>query len=882
MKKILFFLLGIALFICAIDASLDFFYFTGPGKVKAIELLSQKLNSEVKIEKLKFRVLTGFSLKNVHLKDAESETSLLKIDHLKARLDYLALFSKKIKFKDFQLVAPSLTVSPTLKKKLSALTLTHNKKSADFIINHFHIKQGSFKWDKHHIKDISAKIKILPNHEIEGSFSGLLDTPSKPPALFETNLSWIPETKSITLIGSSTFFPLEILQPYIKKDFSDLKGLAGKADLSFELTSRIGETLKFKTHMATPSFQLALTPWQWEGPIQIQATAIYNFLSNKWDYKGEVETQKGNFYSSLLPSDIKQIEGKFLFENNFITTNGVEGYYDNKSVRARGSFEKSEKPIIHATLYTDLEPEKFTSIAKIIRPAFFENFSITGKSFTQFYIHTNETTKELDWEGTIYLKEALFQLNKHNLTYSNLNGAISFTEEKLQFKNIEGELSFGEKNRLFSNVFFHGDWSLKDEKSILKAEFKEGAISTPWLQNPITQFQSEILITPTKMDISSFSGKTFSDTFQGNASIEFKDIEKPEISFYLSSPEYSLLFQGAKGKDKLHINKLNGYGFGTSFDISGEVPFSSNDFWNITLEGKVDTITLKKAWPILWEKANWLNIWNPKGSIEVKGDWRGKPKENKTWHANALFFGSRVEIKNLFFDDFQMQYHLQNKVAEYKNIKGVLKEGRLTADLVFDFNNQPSTYSIELEAQDLDIINIPLFFNKETDNFTLQGPFYGKLLMKGVSGQSDKAIGVAKLSIRDGKLWDSPLLKPVWITIRNFSPKLEKPVFKSVEGDFKIGNNLMQTDNLELKSPGLILMAEGNISFDQAVDMLFKINFIEPEGTTVKVLAAKGLNFFGKFLEIEYKGTLSEPVVNRRWLPLFKKKDSDQKELSLN
>ncbi len=875
MKKGLFLLLGIVLLVCAIDASLDFFYFTGPGKTKASQILSSKLNANVKIGQLKFRLLSGFSLKNVLIEDSSTNKSLLSINKIQAKLNYRSLFSKKIEFKKIKLQGPTFSIESLSKINLSTLPKSKPKEKFSVLIKQFKIEKGTLRWKEHLLNELSAKIKLTEHGEVQAFMSGLLDTPSKPPALFETNLSWSPKTKIVSLNGSSSFFPLELLQPFLKDRITDLKGLAGKADLRFQVDGRVFDSFNLQIQLATPSLQLALTPWQWEGPVQLQANTIYTFKDQSWQYKGEVETQTGKFFSSLLPTPINQIKGKFLFENDFLTTNGVEGYFQNKSVRVRGSAEKGEKLILHASVFTDLEPEKVLSVAKVIKPNIFERFELKGKSFTQAQIHTNEMTGKLDWELSVYLKETFLQLKDPKLSYSNLKGVISVNSELVRFKDIEGDFLYGQNNQLQARATLNGDWSLKDKNSLLKATLKEGVITSDWLKNSVTNVTSEILITPEKIEASQFSGKTYSDTFEGKTSIQFKDKTQPEISFYLSSPQYSLLFQGIKRDGLLEINKLSGYGFGTTFDITGLAPFSSLEEWNIESKGKVDTIALKKAWPALWEKARWLQIWKPIGTIELSGHWKGIPKEDKTWHAKILFSGKRIEVKNLFFDDITMEYHLENKIAKYHHIVGKIKEGVINTNLTFDFNYKPSRFDIDLEANQIDIKSIPLFFEQNTEEFTLNGPFDGKLLMKGESGKPESAIGIAQLSIRDGKLWDSPLLRPVWLTIRSFNQNLEKPVFKSASADFKIGNGIMQTDNLTLKSPGLILTSEGYIGFNQSVNMVFNIKFIEDEGNAMKVLAARGLNWFGKLLEIEFTGSLSEPIVKRKWLPIFNKKEEE-------
>ena len=875
MRKLLFFILGMALLVCAMDASLDFFYFAGPGKERAIQILRRHLHPNIDFDTIRFRLLTGFALRNVTVKDPQTNEPILLIEKIHAQPEYRPILSRKLVLKKLELKNLNFKASGRHSFSLASLKWPYSEK---IHIKKIFIKNGGLVTPSFQMSDISSKMKISRKGKIHGFISGVFKQEKGSESWIQTHVNLNLNNKNLSFEGEAVSFPVAFFEPYLKTHFADLRGLSGAANIHFQAQGNLLDLIHIQTTITSPLWQIVFTPWQWEGGIELNAKSQYHFLKKEWGYKGEIDIKDASLHSSLLPSPVSQIQGKFLFENQFLTTNGVEGYFEGKSIRGRGSIEKSDKPKIHASLFTDLEPEKFLAVAKIIHPSLFKKFSVTGKSFTQVHINTNEADGKLNWEGTLFLKEVLFQMERPSLTYRNLTGPLSFKNKTIFFKELAGELTIDaeKKNKLQAKASLQGEWSFENGNSLVTATLTKGTFFSPWLQNRINDFESQIVFSPNKIEIPSFSGKAYSAPFHGESLIHLTDKGKPEISFYLASSEYSLLFQGVYEKRKVHIHKLSGYGFGTTFDISGTASPSIQEPWNITACGKVDTDTLKKAWPLLWEKVPSLAQWNPKGTIETKGFWRGSPAKKETWSTLATFTGKRVEIKNLFFDDFYMQTSFKNKMAQYKNIKGVLGEGVLNANLVFDFKQKPSAYSIEVEAKNVDIINIPRFFEKNTEDFKLEGPFDGKLLLKGRSKKPETVIGWANINITDGRLWDSPLLKPIWLTIRTFSPKLEKPVFKSAQADFKIDNQLLQTENLELKSPGLILKAEGTIGFDQSVDMLFNIKFLKPEGPTVKILAAKGLNLFGKLLEIEYKGTLSEPVVKRRWLPMLDKLVSSQ------
>lgn len=823
MKKIFFILLGLLLVICVIDAAVDFFYFAGPGKEKAIKLLSQHLGTKVSLEKLKFRLVSGFSARNLVIYDAANEKPLLTVEKVKVEPSYLSLFTKTKVIELLELQEPKLYATRT------KWNLLKNKSfESPILIKKIKIKRGQLEVEPYQwqLSQLNLKVKLKPSGLIKGSFSGSLQN-----SLIQLKGSYNLFSGELNTQGKTIDFPLQAIKPFLDKPVPDLKGLSGKVNAEFTLKGTTKKELFFQTKLQGSEIIMAFTPWQGQGDLKIQANGNVNIPQNKWSYKGEADLSNTQINTSLLPSPIQKLSGKFLFENNFLTTSGMEGSLEGKSIRLRGSIENLQDPRFHASLFTDLEPEKIYDIAKIVKPTLFQKSSLKGKSFTQIDFRTDDATGKIVWNGKIYLKEANFKMEDFPLQYNNLKGSITFSEKSAQLKDLEGELVLGEN-------------------------FK-------------TLFQTNIVITPTKIEMTQFSGKTPSLTFKGNGSIDKTNTPTPEISFYLTSKEYSLLLQGNLQERILKIQKLSGYGLGTTFDIFGDLPLSLNKKATLKGKTKINTVALQKAWPSLWEKVKWLRTWSPEGSFEIAGFVKGMPANKESWESELSIKGKRILLRNFDFDEFQMKTYLKNQKIRYEEIRGQIGEGTLTGQLAFDFSNKPTQYWIQLKAENIELQKLPKFLGNSELRY--QGNLNGKLQMRGLSKRPQSASGSASIEVSDGRLWETPLLKPIWVAIKNLAPRLNKPAFRSVKGNFQINEGKFQTENFELKGPGLILKAKGTIGLDQKVNMLFTTQFLEPEGSKIKILAAKGLNLFGKLLEIQYRGTLTEPVVNRRWLPLLDK-----------
>jgi len=628
MKKLFFVLLGIILFICAIDATLDFVYFAGPGKEKAKQILSHRLGTKVEMDKLVFRLVSGFSARNLIVYDPSGKTPILKVEKFEVDLSYLSLLTKKLEFKTIRLKNPELQLTRNQDGEWNIPIKLNNDQKNPFTIRKFKIKNGRleltdnfissdpFKFD---LKQLNVKAKWSKGGKLKGNVAfKLLDENS----LVELKSTVNFLSNELFAQGTAAKIPIKIFKPYLRNALPDLKGISGKTDAQFEIFGILNKKLTLKTKLLGSQVGLSFTPWQIQGDLRLKANCIYD--NKKWSYKGEAHLSNTDLHTSLIPAPVQNLNGQVLFENNFITSNGIEGTFEGNSIRARGSIENLKNPRFHASLFTDIRPDKIYTLAKIFQPTLLKDSTLTGKSFTQINIRTDETTGRVTWNGKLYLKEASFSMDKVQLLYNRLNGVISFSENSIELQNLKGDLTLGQTNQLKAKTKVDGKWSQNIEISLEK-----GTINSSWLKNPVTEFNSNIYITPTNIDVRSFSGKTIFQSFKGNSSINFENSSMPELSFYLSSPEYSVLFQGRKENEFIKIDKLSGYGLGATFDVTGEVGLTKNQTSKLKIDSKLDTIALKKAWPTLWEKFSWLKRWSPKGTFQISGIFKGALAQKK-------------------------------------------------------------------------------------------------------------------------------------------------------------------------------------------------------------------------------------------------------------
>lgn len=888
LKKLLFILLGILFLGSAVDAALDYIYFAGPGKKKAVEILSSHLQTKVEIEKLKFRILTGFSARNVVVYHPENETPFLTVGKLECHPSYLALLKKQLIIKKLYIRRPVLKLEKSERSRFSLPDKKFSLSKNPFFIQKLKIRGGritisdpaaredtlNYRIDQIHMKgtlnnegllDASLKFSIGPEKVFTESNT------VKAQALYNLN------SHNFSAEGITKNFPVRLFKPYLSRYAVDLKDFSGHLNTAFEMSGTLNKDILVHAEVFDSDMNIAFTPWQYNGKVSLKAKARYHFNKNKWTYLGKASLQETTFNTSLLPSPITNLNGNFIFKNDHLSSDGVEGLFQGHSLRAKGWFQNVNDPRFEAFFFTDLPPEKILDITQRIRPGFLAPLSIQGKSFLRLSALKNEEHEKTKWNGDLFLKDALVKSNQFLLSYERLSGRISFTHENIVLNNLKGNLIFDQINRFEAPVEMNGNWSFKknpqqDALKIITLSVNNGKLFSPWLKETPGDIRTTIEMTPSQIVCDSFNGIAAGIPFKGGFKLGIKNKKATHLDFSLSADGYSLLLQGNKTAGNFKLHKCSGYAFGTTFDIIGEIPFSGKDKVKLQIESKIDTVALKKAWPVLWEKYSWLSKWNPEGPFEVSGVFKGKFSSRKTWEADARVKGRRVTLKNAYFDSLDFKYNLNKLIVSYEDIILRSGDGTLTGMIVTDFAASPYSTTLNLEANNLEIKNILTIMNLPVKNEeSLEGKTSGYCVLKGHFKQPDTLYGEGAFDISDGRLWDTPILKPIWITIRNFAPNLQKPVFKSSKADFVIDRGWIQTENLEVAGTGLILKAMGKVSLKKQIDMLIKIKFIEPEGSAIKMIAAKGINLFGKLLEIEYKGTLSHPQVKRRWLPMINK-----------
>ena len=153
----------------------------------------------------------------------------------------------------------------------------------------------------------------------------------------------------------------------------------------------------------------------------------------------------------------------------------------------------------------------------------------------------------------------------------------------------------------------------------------------------------------------------------------------------------------------------------------------------------------------------------------------------------------------------------------------------------------------------------------------LSGEMEGELNIKALSNDWSSWNGSASATLKDGYLWELPLIGIFSPVLDQMAPGLGAGKFSKGTGDFKIVNSIVKTRNVELKSPLVRLQYTGHVDFNGKIsnagvvaEPLRDAWVIGPVLGPVLNLALKPIE---RMLKFKVEGTLNKPKMKFKHIP---------------
>jgi hypothetical protein len=336
-----------------------------------------------------------------------------------------------------------------------------------------------------------------------------------------------------------------------------------------------------------------------------------------------------------------------------------------------------------------------------------------------------------------------------------------------------------------------------------------------------------------------------------------EDFSTPSISAVIIGRDIKVSAEGVKNGAKIRIDGLQAQFKDSHANLSGAIDLDEEQFHargSILLNTKDLPILAPDTEKTVTNAGLLGKVLFRIASISgpLKDPTAGKLKTTaETQFLSA--YGYKIKDVSLDYEQIDRQGYINDlSFVAYKG-QGLIK-GRI------DMTKKDVYYALRGTIDGLDLqelkADVP-FLKDQTCSGTLK-------LNASAQGQTTdvKTIkGGGSLQIENGNIWQLKPLKGLGTFL--FIPRFELLTFTSAQGDFYIQDGFVSTDNLELNSAELGLIAEGKITFDGELD--FVVNTQIPtlktgEEVTQRVAeVAQAVTKAGSLTAIKITGNVKAP-----------------------
>lgn len=195
--------------------------------------------------------------------------------------------------------------------------------------------------------------------------------------------------------------------------------------------------------------------------------------------------------------------------------------------------------------------------------------------------------------------------------------------------------------------------------------------------------------------------------------------------------------------------------------------------------------------------------------------------------------------------------------------------GRAAGDLRFDWSGPglDAAYSMDLTLTNVGLRSFLADAWPGTNR--LEGTMSGHgRVTAGRTSDPKSVVGDGRLEMRDGYLWGLPVFGLFSPLLDAISPGLGQTRFTSGTATYTMTNGLIQTRDLEMRSPTMRLEYGGTVDFGGTLDATMQAELFR-DAPLIGRLLSLALSPVTKLFEYEVRGTLGRPQPEPRYIPRF-------------
>jgi hypothetical protein len=244
-----------------------------------------------------------------------------------------------------------------------------------------------------------------------------------------------------------------------------------------------------------------------------------------------------------------------------------------------------------------------------------------------------------------------------------------------------------------------------------------------------------------------------------------------------------------------------------------------------------------------------------------KGTLKGVGPDWKSYALNATITSPVVRLMGYSLTDIKININQAEGKVKDLTFDGKLYDGTVHAVGSLDLTAKGVPYDLALNINNTDMHKWKIDSPFKMDE--IDGKFFLTALAHGtVADFKNNLHAAGSLAIRDGFLGEFNLFKGL-LSVLNDALSLGQVEITGVESNFTISDQKINTDNLRLKGPTIVLLSKGWVNFDELCDLHVTVDLSSGTVPAVahNVLDTLNIHIYDKITNPKFKKKISMPQV---------------------
>ena len=349
------------------------------------------------------------------------------------------------------------------------------------------------------------------------------------------------------------------------------------------------------------------------------------------------------------------------------------------------------------------------------------------------------------------------------------------------------------------------------------------------------------------------------------------NFKNPKIFAIIEGENVQLKADIIKNGDLVTINHLTGKYLNAAFNTQGSITLVKGHEPLLDIEAQVSMRLedLINALPAQQKKD--VQPLAPGGLISLTANLKGTSWDWKNYTINTSITSPGISLMNYKLHDIKISVNQDEGKIKNLTLDGNLYEGAVHAVASMDLTATGMPYDLALNIDNTDLHKLKIDSPLKMDE--INGKFYLTTIANGTMADfKNKFHAKGSMAIREGYLGQFNLFKGLLGALNEaLGLGLGQVMITDVEGNFTIDNQKINTDNLRLKSPTIVLLGKGWVNFDQICDLNVTVDLSSGVVPPVaeNVLQSLNIHISDKISNPKFKKKISVPQVINTLLKNF-------------